>query len=73
MTQQTRIVVIVGSVVAALLLVAIVVGIVVITTLNAQASEADYRACMAAMGVGPGGTVTDVQGMADAAEYCIDR
>ena len=70
MTSQTRTVVVVGSIVGALLLAVLIAVIVLIATLNGQADDAAYRACMANMGVGgPGGT-SDIQQMADAAEYC---
>lgn len=50
MTNQTRIVVIVGSVVGVLLVVAIVVGIIIANTLNAQSARASYEDCMARRG-----------------------
>lgn len=67
MTKQTKILVLVGSVVSALLVVAIVVGAILIGTLNAQQSEAEYRACMADRGVSEMNSVEDI---ADAAEAC---
>lgn len=50
MTAQTRVVVIIGSVIGVLLVVAIVVGIVIANTLNAQAARASYEDCMARRG-----------------------
>lgn len=73
MSAQTRIVIIVGSIVAVLLAAAIVVGIVLVTTMNKQSSDDAYRACMATQGYSAGTQPpagTSIEDMARAAEWC---
>lgn len=70
MSDTRKTVIVVGSIVSALLVATIIVVGVLIYTVNKQAESDAYRACMATMGVGPGGDVTDVDEMVEAAEWC---
>lgn len=70
MTPQSRTVVIVGSIVSALLLAALIVGAILLYSINKQADEADYRACMETRGIGLDSSVPE---MVDAAEWCSSR
>lgn len=45
-----RLVIIFGSVIAALLIAVVVVGVVLLNTIQAEADEAAYQACMARQG-----------------------
>lgn len=67
MTKQTRIVVIVGSIVAALLVVTIILVSILIGSVNAQREADSYRSCVETMGIRDASTVEE---MADIAEYC---
>lgn len=72
MTQK-RLILVVGGALAALLTVAIILLAVLIGTLNKQSDDAAYRECMKTMGVYPGGPVTDLEQVTDAAEWCFSR
>lgn len=67
---RNRTVLLVGGVLAALLVAVLVVGVIILNEISQQAEADAYRACMATMGVGPSGTVTDIDEMVEAAEFC---
>lgn len=50
MTKQTKVTLIVGSVVAALLVAAIIVGVMILNTMRAEAENDAYQDCMARHG-----------------------
>lgn len=76
--MSNKVVIIVGSVVAAALVAVAIVVVILISTINAQAEEARYKACMSAAGYAgdaPGMATDDeldayIDGIVDTAEFC---